>query len=109
MDIGIAFFGLYFLSYLLWAFTGSFLTKTLRDDWPDIYITCGSPTGVDFWWKKVLPNNFDKVVLNRQFRKFEIDNNDLLIQFEIIFWTRWAQIMFLIIILIGLLMPHERF
>jgi hypothetical protein len=81
-----------FISFLLWAFTGTYVTATLRAYWPELYALAGSPTAADFWWKRKFPNPFDTFTLTRRFRKVAIPNRDVVWQLELTCWLRWVQI-----------------
>ena len=98
-----------FVSFLLWASTGSFLSATLRDHWPDLHARLGSPKPGDFWARRVdVP--LDQFTLTRRFRHMNIENGDILLQLEVTCWSRWATILgmvsFIILLFASLAEPH---
>lgn len=100
--IGVAFF-VGFVSYLLWAATGSLVSALLRDGWPEAYVQAGRPTSADFWWRRTFPNAFDQFTLTRRFRKVAISNRDVLLQLELACWLRWVQVLAFVAFVILLL------
>jgi hypothetical protein len=66
MDMTAWSFAAFFVSFLLWAFTGTYLSITLRESWPALYAQSGSPTAKDFWWRRAFPNSFDKFTMTRE-------------------------------------------
>jgi hypothetical protein len=88
-----------FISYLLWAFTGSYLSVTLRDHWPDLHARLGSPKPGDFWSRRMgVP--LDQFTLTRRFRQLRIENGDILLQLELTCWLRWAAILGMVALVI---------
>jgi hypothetical protein len=92
-----------FVSFLLWAFTGTYLSLTLRDHWPELHAMAGFPKPRDFWWRHTFPKAFDRFTLTRRFRSVRMDNPDLLLQFELVFLFRWVQIVSFGVFVISLL------
>jgi hypothetical protein len=81
-----------FVSFLLWAFVGSYVAATIRDGWPDLYVKAGSPKPSAFWLGRAGPGAFDGFTLLRRFRKANVQDRDVLIQLELACWLRWIQI-----------------
>ena len=84
--------GIAIASFLVWAFTGSYLAATLRDYWPELYAQCGAPKPSAFWTRRFGPGAFDDFTLFRRFRKVPLENGDIRLQLELICWSRWIQI-----------------
>ena len=91
-----------FISFLGWAFTGSFAATTIRDCWPDLYEKAGAPKPIDFWAKRLGPGAFDAFTMFRQFRSSNVENGDLLFQLEIVCWLRWLQVIAMVVFFFSL-------
>jgi len=105
MDLTAWTIGVFFVSFLLWAFTGSFLAVTLRQDWPHLYELAGSPTAGDFWWRRAFPNAFDSFLLWGRFRAAGIPDSTLLLWFEAVRWLRWLQVLSFAAFVLSLFVP----
>ncbi len=96
-------FAVAFISFVLWACTGTFVSALLRDHFPDIYAEAGMPRVADFWWFSKLPTAFDRFTMTRRFRGLTIANSDVLWQLELACWLRWLHVAAVIAFLVLLL------
>ena len=85
-------FAVAFVSFVLWACTGTVVSVLLRDHFPEIYAEAGRPRGADFWWYTALPNAFDRFTMTRRFRTRGVSNSDVLWQLELACWLRWIHV-----------------
>jgi hypothetical protein len=80
------------VSWLLWAFTASYVVSTAQAHWPEVWAKLGSPEPSRIWFSRAF-SDFDTAVLSRRFRHLGIKNRDILFQLELVFGLRIVTIL----------------
>ena len=94
-------------SWIGWQVCVTALVVSLQRRFPDVYTKVGSPTVFWLWssrgLRRSVPKVFDEVTLNREYRTYGITDHRILLEWNLAFLLRWAQMICLLSFALALL------